>query len=64
MIAMIYILALVLEPIGPITDEPFIYGVDSIEVIEEAPLEEIERKMRLEEIKQRYRVMENRDADR
>lgn len=61
MIAMIYILALVLEPIGPITDIPFQYGIDTLEVIEEAPLEEIEERLRHREMMERFKVLEKRN---
>lgn len=49
MIALLSIIALISEPIGPITDEPFIYGIDQAEVIEFMDLgpsiEELERQM-------------------
>lgn len=52
------IIALIYEPIGPITDEPFIYGVDQLEVVEFMDLgpsiEELERQMQ----RKNKRIME------
>jgi hypothetical protein len=48
------IIALLLEPIGSVTDEPFNYGTDQIEVIDVIPLEDLERKLK----QQNLRIME------
>ena len=63
MTPMVLILALLLEPAEPITDEPWDH-VTPFEFIEEMPLDEIERKLRHEELRERYRILENRDANR
>jgi hypothetical protein len=57
MIPSMLIIALLLEPIGSVTDEPFNYGTDQIEVIDVIPLEDLERKLK----QQKLRIMENRD---
>ena len=48
------IIALLLEPIGSVTDEQFNYGIDSIEVIDAIPVEELERKLK----RQNLRILE------
>jgi hypothetical protein len=50
---LIFILALYLEPLGAITEEPydFVQGVETIEVI---PLEDLERKLK----QQNLRILE------
>jgi hypothetical protein len=52
------ILALYLEPLGTITDEPydFVQGVETIEVID---LNEMEMKLRQRELQERFRILEN-----
>jgi hypothetical protein len=54
MIPSMLIIALLLEPIGSVTDEPFNYGTDQIEVIDVIPLEDLERKLK----QQNLRIME------
>jgi hypothetical protein len=54
MIPSMLIIALLLEPIGSVTDEPFNYGTDQIEVIDVIPLEDLERKLK----QQKLRIME------
>ena len=58
MIALVSIIALIYEPIGPITDEPFLYGIDKAEVIEFMDLgpsiEELEKQMQ----RKHQRIME------
>lgn len=59
------ILALYLEPLGAITEEPydFVQGVETIEVID---LHEMEMKLRQRELQERFRILENMedgDAD-
>ena len=61
---LIFILALYLEPVGAITDEPwdYIQGIETIDVIE---LDDIEMKLRQRELQERFRILENmgeRDA--
>jgi hypothetical protein len=55
---LIFILALYLEPLGAITEEPydFVQGVETIEVIE---LDEMEMKLRQRELQERFRILEN-----
>jgi hypothetical protein len=55
---LIFILALYLEPLGAITEEPydFVQGVETIEVIE---LDDIEMKLRQRELQERFRILEN-----
>jgi hypothetical protein len=50
---LVFILALYLEPLGAITEEPydFVQGVETIEVI---PLEDLERKLK----QQNLRILE------
>jgi hypothetical protein len=54
MIPSMLIIALLLEPIGSVTDEPFNYGTDQIEVIDVIPLETLERKLK----QRNLRIME------
>jgi len=60
---LVFILALYLEPLGTITDEPydFIQGVEEIPII---GLDDIELKLRQQELNQRFRILENFDANR
>jgi hypothetical protein len=58
MTPLVLIIAMVLEPIGPITDEPFIYGIDTLEVIDVIPVEVLEKKLRMEDLKLKFRIME------
>jgi hypothetical protein len=55
---LIFILALYLEPLGAITEDPydFVQGVETIEVIE---LDDIEMKLRQRELQERFRILEN-----
>jgi hypothetical protein len=46
-----------LEPIGSIVEEPFVYAVEDVEVIDVIPLDQLERKLK----QQKLRIMENRD---
>jgi hypothetical protein len=50
---LIFILALYLEPVGAITEEPWDY-IQGIEVIDVIPLEDLERKLK----QQKLRIME------
>jgi hypothetical protein len=43
-----------LEPIGSIVEEPFVYAVEDVEVIDVIPVEELERKLK----RQNLRIME------
>ncbi|OQW71702.1 MAG: hypothetical protein BVN33_14820 [Proteobacteria bacterium ST_bin13] len=58
MLPFLSIIALIYEPVGPITDPPFVYGIDQLEVIEFEDLgpsiEELEKQMQ----RQRQRIME------
>jgi hypothetical protein len=54
MIPSMLIIPLLLEPIGSVTDEPFNYGTDQIEVIDVIPLETLERKLK----QRNLRIME------
>ncbi|PPD07157.1 MAG: hypothetical protein CTY28_10265 [Hyphomicrobium sp.] len=58
---LVFILALYLEPLGTITEEPwdFVQGVETIEVID---LNEMEMKLRQRELQERFRILENMGA--
>jgi hypothetical protein len=43
-----------LEPIGSIVEEPFVYAVEDVEVIDVIPLETLERKLK----QRNLRIME------
>ena len=50
MIALVSILALYLEPVGSVLEEPWDF-VQEIEVIDVIPMEELERKMRIRNLR-------------
>jgi hypothetical protein len=56
---LLMILALYLEPVGPVTEEPWDF-VEEIETIDVIPVEELEEKLE----RKRYRIMEATDGDR
>jgi hypothetical protein len=55
---LVIILALYFEPEGSVLEEPWNFS-DEIETIDVIPMEELERKLRHRELKQRYRILEN-----
>jgi hypothetical protein len=54
MIPMTLMFFVYLEPIGSIVEEPFVYAVEDVEVIDVIPLEDLERKLK----QQNLRIME------
>lgn len=50
MIALLAVVALYLEPIGSVLEEPYDF-VEPIEVIDVQPLEELERKLRIRNLR-------------
>jgi hypothetical protein len=55
---LVFILALYLEPVGSVLEEPWNF-TDEIETIDVIPMEELERKLRHRDLRQRYRILEN-----
>ncbi len=51
MLALMFIIALYLDPVGAITDETFIPGVDKIEVIDVIPLDVLEKKLKRQHLR-------------
>lgn len=57
MIALAIILAVYIDPVGPVTEEPWDY-LCPIEMIDTISMEELERRLRRQEIREYYRYLQ------
>lgn len=57
MIALAIILAVYIDPVGPVTEEPWDY-LCPIEMIDVIELDDLERKIRQQEIREFYRYLQ------